>query len=82
VKATKKFEIPAKYADFKYEISPTELEEAKWLIGQGDFRDLDHFIECARRAQISIWMDADAEKERKAKLREKRREEAKKKKAA
>ena len=70
--------VPDKYADFVYEISQTEYEEALWLIEQGDFKDLEDFIESSRRAQISIWMDAEAERERKAKLRAKKREESKK----
>ena len=70
--------VPDKYADFVYEISQTEYEEALWLIEQGDFKDLEDFIESSRRAQISIWMDAEAEREREAKLRAKKREESKK----
>jgi len=74
----KKFKIPEKYADYEYKISQTELEEALWLIEQGDFKNLEDFIESSRRAQISIWMDADAERERKAILRRKKRIQAKK----
>ena len=59
--------VPDKYADFVYEISQTEYEEALWLIEQGDFKDLEDFIESSRRAQISIWMDAEAERERERK---------------
>jgi hypothetical protein len=46
--ATKKID---KYADFKYELSETEREEAQWLIGQGDFEDLDEFVESSRNAE-------------------------------
>ena len=45
-----------KYADYLYKIqSETELEEAKWLIAQGDFKDLDDYINYLTRAEIR-WM--------------------------
>jgi len=80
--AIKKTDKEDKYANFVYEITQTELDEAKWLVEQGDFKDLDDFFESSRQAEINMMKRADAEKERKAKLRKKRREEAKKKKAA
>ena len=61
--ATKKTD---KYADFKYVLTPTERSEAKWLIEQGDFKDLDDFIESSRRAEIRMMKRADAAKRRKA----------------
>ncbi len=71
--AIKKIEKIDKYADFKYEISPAELEEAKWLIEQGDFKDLDDFISFSRKMEIKIMEFEAAEKERKAKIRKARR---------
>lgn len=73
--------INDKYADFKYEITQAELEEAMWLVEQGDFRDLDHFIECSRNAEINLMKKADAERVRKAALRKKKRIELKNKKS-
>ena len=77
--ATKKVD---KYADFQYEISDVELEEAKWLIEQGDFKDLDDFIEGSRRAEIRMMKRADAEKKKKAETRHIKRAALNKKKAA
>jgi hypothetical protein len=70
---TKRNDKEGKYADFVYVLSDTERDEALWLIKQGDFKDLNDFIESSRRAQINIWLRADAEKERKAQLRKARR---------
>ena len=78
----RKFKIPEKYADYQYKTTPTELEEARWLVEQGDFKSIEEFLDFMRKCEISILIDEEAEKERKAKLRKKRREEAKKKKAA
>ena len=59
-----------KYEDYIYKItSPEELREAKWLIAQGDFKDMNDYIESSRLADIRIMKRADAEKKRKAKLR-------------
>jgi len=45
-----------KYTDYRYKIqSETELEEAKWLIAQGDFKDLDDYINYLTPAEIR-WM--------------------------
>lgn len=78
--ATKKTEEIDKYANFKYEIIfPEELREAKWLIEQGDFKDMDDYINCMTRMEISMMKEAEAEKKRKAL---KRKQAAKKRKMA
>lgn len=57
-----------KYDDYKYEItSPEELREAKWLIAQGDFKDLEDYIERSRLADIRMMKRLD--KERSAKVK-------------
>ncbi len=71
-----------KYADFKYVLSSTELKEAKWLIEQGDFKDLDDFIESSRNAEIRMMKREDAEKKRKANLTKLKPTEPKKKQRA
>jgi hypothetical protein len=69
--ATKKID---KYADYRYEIvTEDELREAKWLIEQGDFTDMDDYINCLTRAEIRRMKREDAEKKKRADDRKKRR---------
>lgn len=75
--ATKKVD---KYADYRYEIvNPDEMREALWLIEQGDFKDLDDYIEKFTVSEKRRMKREDAEREQKLKLR---RSAAKAKKAA
>ena len=71
-----------KYADFEYKLSKTELEEAKWLIQEGDFKDLDEFIASSRQAEINIMKREEAAKTRKATIRKNKLAEGGKKKEA
>ena len=69
--ATKKMD---KYVDYRYEIvTEDELREAKWLIEQGDFKDMDDYINCLTRAEIRRMKREDAEKKKRADVRKKRR---------
>lgn len=79
--ATKKID---KYADYRYKIeSETELAEAKWQIEQGDYKDLDDYINCYTRSEKRRMKRADAEKKKRAEARKiKRPEIMKKNKAA
>ena len=78
--ATKKID---KYADYRYEIvTEEELREAKWLVEQGDFNDLDDYINCLTRAEIRGFKEEDAKKKKRADARKKRRLEAVKNKKA
>ncbi len=75
--ATKKID---KYANYRYEIiTPEELREAKWLIGEGDFKDMEDYISAMTRMEIKIMKRQDAEKKKRADARKKRRIEAVKK---
>ena len=61
--ATKKIEQTDKYAGYRYEIvTPEELREAQWLIEQGDYKDMEDYINRITRMEISIMKDADAKK--------------------
>jgi len=61
--ATKKIEQTDKYAGYGYEIvTPEELREAQWLIEQGDYKDMEDYINRITRMEISIMKDADAKK--------------------
>jgi len=72
-----------KYADYVYKIvTPEELREAKWLIEQGDFDDMDDYIKCTTRAEVKRMKREDAEKKRKTKTRQLKRTEIKKKQKA
>ena len=52
-----------KYADYRYKIvTPEELREAKWLIEEGDYKDMDDFIERMTRIHKRIMKREDAEK--------------------
>jgi hypothetical protein len=78
--ATRKIETTDKYADYRYEIvTPEELREAKWLIKEGDFKDMDDYINCITRAEIRRMKREDAEKKKRADIRKKRRLETMKK---
>ena len=69
-----------KYADYRYQIqSETELEEAKWLIEQGDFKDLEDYINCLTRAEIKWLKEQDAQKKKLTAARKNRRIETTKK---
>ena len=38
---------------YRYKITtPEELREAKWLIEQGDFKDMDDYIDSLTRAEL------------------------------
>jgi len=66
-----------KYAGHRYVIeSETELEEAKWLIAEGDFKDLDDYINCLTRAEVRRMRRDDAEKKKRAEIRKTKRIEA------
>ncbi len=74
---TRKIEKTDKYADFRYKIvTPEELREAKWLIEEGDFKDMEDYIDAMTRMEIKIMKLADAEKKKRADVRKKRRIEA------
>ena len=74
---------PDKYADFRYEIIfPEELREAKWLIEQGDFKDLDDYIERLTRVHKRIKKRKDAEKRKLALAKRKKLVSTKREKAA
>ena len=61
--ATKKTD---KYANYRYKIvTPEERREAKWLIEQGDFKDMDDYLNCLTRAEIRRMKEEDKEKQRK-----------------
>jgi len=63
---TKKIEKIDKYASYRYKIIfPEELREAKWLIEQGDFKDMDDYIDVMTRMEIRIMKREDAEKKKK-----------------
>ena len=67
--------INDKYANFRYEIvNPDELREAKWLVEQGDFKDLDDYINKLTIAEIKRMKREDREKKKKQELRKKKRE--------
>jgi len=51
-----------KYADYRYKIeSETELQEAKWLIEIGMFKDMDQYISQLTRAAVRRMKEADKE---------------------
>ncbi len=59
-----------KYADYRYEIvNPDEMREALWLIEQGDFKDLDDYIEKFTISEKRRMKREDAERAKKLKLR-------------
>ena len=60
---TKEIENIDKYASYRYQIvTPEELREALWLIEQGDYKDMEDYINRITRVEISIMKDADAKK--------------------
>ncbi len=62
--ATKKID---KYANYRYKIvTPEELREAKWLIEQGDFDDMEDYINCLTRAEKKRMKEEDAKQKRKS----------------
>ena len=62
-----------KYADYIYKIvTPEELREAKWLIKEEDFKDMDDYIERMTRIEKRIMKREDAEKNKR--ILEKRKE--------
>ena len=72
-----------KYAGYRYEIvTPEELREANWLIEQGDFKDMEAYIDFATKVEIKMVKKAEAEKKRKTIQRKQRREARKTDKAA
>ncbi len=75
--ATKKTD---KYADYRYQIeSEAEMAEALWQIEQGDYKDLDDYINCYTRSEKRRFKRMDAEKEKRARARKTRRIETMKK---
>ena len=61
--AIKELEKKDKYEDYRYQIvTPEELREANWLIEQGDYKDMEDYINRITRVEISIMKDADAKK--------------------
>jgi hypothetical protein len=51
-----------KYANYRYQIqSETELEEAKWLIKIGMFKDMDQYISQLTRSAIRRMKQEDKE---------------------
>ncbi len=55
-----------KYTDYRYKITtPEELREAKWLIEQGDFKDLEDYIDSLTKAEIRYQKSLDNLKKRK-----------------
>ena len=65
--ATKKID---KYTDYRYKIvTPEELREAKWLIAQGFFEDMDDYIERVTRFEKKRLKEEEAEKAKFAKRR-------------
>ncbi len=72
--AIKKIEKTDKYANYRYQIqSETELDEAKWLISEGDFKDLEEYINCLTIAEIRRMKRQDAEKQKRAIARKNRK---------
>ncbi len=50
-----------KYAGYRYKIvTPEERREAKWLIEQGDFKDMEDYIDCMTRIEKRIMKRQDA----------------------
>jgi hypothetical protein len=65
--ATKRID---KYEGWRYQIvHPDELKEALWLIDQGDFKDLNDYIDKLTIAEIKRMKREDAEKAKKLKLK-------------
>lgn len=59
-----------KYADYRYEIvNPDEMREALWLIEQGDFKDLEDYIEKFTISEIRRMKREDAERAKKLQLK-------------
>jgi len=51
-----------KYADYHYQIeSEVELDEAKWMIGEKIYRDMDDYINSCTRMEIRRMKRRDAE---------------------
>lgn len=72
--AIKKIDKTDKYANYRYQIqSETELEEAKWLIAEGDFKDLEEYINCLTIAEIRRMKRQDADKQKRAIARKNRK---------
>lgn len=68
--ATKRID---KYADFRYKIIfPEELREAKWLIEEGLFKDMDDYIDSMTRVHKRMMRREDAEKKKRAITRRKK----------
>jgi len=65
--ATKKTD---KHAAYRYKIeSETELAEAKWQIEQGDYKDLDDYIDCYTRSEKRRMKRAEEEKGKRTQVR-------------
>jgi len=72
-----------KYADYRYKIvTPEELREAKWLIEQGLYKDMDDYIQRVTHVEIKIMKRQEAEKKKRAAARKKKRAERVRNKAA
>ncbi len=71
---TKKIEKTDKYADYRYEIvTPEELSEAKWMVEQGFYKDVQDYIDSCTRMEIRIMKRQDAEKKKRSAARKRKR---------
>ena len=56
-----------KYADYRYEIqSETELNEAKWMIGQKIYKDMKDYIDSCTNMEIRRMKRQEAEKNKRS----------------
>ena len=63
-----------KYANCRYKIeSETELAEAKWQIEQGDYKDLDDYIDCYTRSEKRRFKREEAEQKKRIEARKNKR---------
>lgn len=55
-----------KLATYRYKITtPEDLREAKWLIKQGGFKDMDDYIDSLTRAEIRYMKSMEPAKKNK-----------------
>jgi hypothetical protein len=71
---TRKIEQKAdKYASYRYEIvTSEELREAKWMIAQGDYADMDDYIDQFTKSEIRRMKQEDIEKKKRTDARKKK----------
>lgn len=53
-------------AGYKYQPSPSEIEEVKWLVKEGDFSSVEQYIESVTSDHIKIARKEQAAERRKA----------------